>query len=456
MDLASLRAFYAESGSPAAIIEEVYARLDRHADSGAWTYIVPKHEALRRAATLSGASPLFGVPFSVKDNIDVAGLPTTAGCSAFSYIPTVSATVVERMEAAGAILIGKNTMDQFATGLVGIRSPIHPVNCFDPARVPGGSSSGSAVAVALGLVAISLGSDTGGSGRVPAAFNNIIGFKPTPGIISTAGMVYANRSFDCVPIFALYCEDALDVFHVLIGEDARDPFLLENPTFQRALPHGSNGLTVAVPARHDFGTDADTSISFAFEAAISLLGSMGAHIVEIDFALFHEAGRMVFGGALLAERVASVGQFIAAHRDETHPVVAEIITGAASYDAIDLIKAQHRLKQLQLEIDKIMSEIDILAVPTSIGIPTIAAVEADPVVANARLGRFTYFANPLGLSGVAVPASLRPDGLPFGICLYARRRADAELLSYAAAFQKATRLRPGKCWPDNPATVLFA
>ena len=165
---------------------------------------------------------------------------------------------------------------------------------------------------------------------------------------------------------------------------------------------------------------------------------------------------MVFGGALLAERVASVGQFIAAHRDETHPVVAEIITGAASYDAIDLIKAQHRLKQLQLEIDKIMSEIDILAVPTSIGIPTIAAVEADPVVANARLGRFTYFANPLGLSGVAVPASLRPDGLPFGICLYARRRADAELLSYAAAFQKATRLRPGKCWPDNPATVLFA
>jgi allophanate hydrolase len=448
IDLASLRAFYAAGRRPAAIIEEIYARLERHAACGAWTYIVPKHEALRRAVLLDAVSPaslpLFGVPFSVKDNIDVDSLPTTAGCPAYSYIPAVSATIVERMEAAGAILIGKNSMDQFATGLAGIRSPIHPVNCFDPARVPGGSSSGSAVAVALGLVAISLGSDTGGSGRVPAAFNNIVGFKPTPGLISTAGMVHANRSFDCVPVFALRCEDALEVFHVLMGEDARDPFLLETPMVQRPLPHTGKALTIGVPAASMLGADADAAIGPAFEAAFHLLGTMGAQIVEIDFALFEEASRMVFDGPLLAERHVSVGHFIAAHPEDTHPVVAGLIAGAASYNAAELLQAQYRLKSLQAEAETIMSGIDLLAVPTTISIPTITELEAAPIAANARLGRFTYFANPLGLCGVAVPASFRADGLPFSICLYARRRADAALLAVAARFQQAAGLRPGK------------
>jgi allophanate hydrolase len=449
LDLASLRAFYAGGGHPAAVVEEVYARLDRHARCGAWIYILPKDEALAQAASLpSGWSstdlPLFGVPFSVKDNIDVAGLPTTAGCPAFSYVATTSATAVERMQAAGAMFIGKNTMDQFATGLVGIRSPVHPVNSFDPGRVPGGSSSGSAVAVALGLVSISLGSDTGGSGRVPAAFNNIVGFKPTPGIVSTAGMVYANRSFDCIPIFALYCEDAATVFDVLVGEDVRDPFLLENPGIQRTLPNAGNGLTIGVPARRDFGADADGPIAGCFDAAIDRLAAMAAVVVDVDLAPFEEAGRMVFGGPLLAERTASVGRFIAEHRTQTHPVVAEIVGIAASYRATDLIEAQHRLKFLQAEAEGIMSKIDVLAVPTTVGIPTIASVEADPIAANARLGRYTYFANPLGLCGVAVPASLRPDGLPFGICLYARKRADIALLALAAAFHGATGLRPGR------------
>lgn len=291
LELASVSDFYAKGGNLTDVFEEVYARLDRHAECGAWTYIVQKDNVLAQAARLSGRKastdlPLFGVPFSVKDNIDVAGIPTTASCPAYSYIPTTSATIVERMQAAGAILIGKNTMDQFC--------------------------------------------------------------------------------------------------------------------------------------------------------------SIGAQVVEVDLELFQEAGQMVFSGPLLVERMASVGRFIAEHRPETHPVVADIIESAASFKATDLIEAQHRLKFLQAEAERIMSGIDVLAVPTTVGIPTIVAVEADPVAANARMGRYTYFANPLGLCGVAVPASLRPDGLPFGICLYARKRADVALLSVASVFQRATGLRPGR------------
>ena len=449
LDLSSVRAFYDDGGHPTALVDAIYARLDHHADCGAWTCRVAKEDALAAAGALSERArasdlPLFGVPFAVKDNIDVAGLPTTAGCPAFSYVPATSATVVERMKAAGAILIGKNTMDQFATGLVGIRSPVHPVNSFDATRVPGGSSSGSAVAVALGLVSIALGSDTGGSGRVPAAFNNIVGYKPTPGIISTAGMVYANRSFDCVPVFALSCEDAATVLDVLIGEDDRDPFLLDEPTRQRVLPHAPQALLIGVPARRDFGTDADEPIAACFDGAMDLFGAMGARVVDVDLAPFHEAGRMVFGGPLLVERMASVGDFIAGHRADVHPVVAAIIEAAGAFEATALIRAQHRLKELQAEAERVMSGIDLLVVPTAVGLPTIAAVQADPIGANARMGRFTSFANPLGLCGVAVPASIRPDGLPFGICLYARKRADRALLTVASAFQRATGLRPGR------------
>jgi allophanate hydrolase len=452
VDIKALRRLYSDGGVvPPDLIGEIYCRIRCVPDLGAWTTIVSEDEALGQADALLRRDPLdlplYGVPFSVKDNIHVAGLPTTAGCPAFSHVPERSATIVSRMQDAGAILIGKNTMDQFATGLVGIRSPVHPVNVFDRNRVPGGSSSGSAVAVAAGLVSIALGSDTGGSGRVPAALSNIVGFKPTPGVISTAGMIYANRSFDCVPTFALTCDDAATVFDVLVGEDTEDPFLLEDPGAQRSLLGVDGNLTVGIPTREFLEFDDDMGMA-CFDAAVSHFLQSGATIVKLDLSPFLEAGEMVFGGPILAERFASVGEFIATHRTEVHPVVAGIIESAGGFTAADLVRTQHRLRHLRAQTDRQMRNVQVLMVPTVSSIPTIAEAERDPVAVNARMGRYTYFGNPLGLCAVAVPAGFRPDGLPFGVCLYARGRADAALLRIAAQFQRATNssFGAGRCF----------
>ena len=445
LDLASVRALHAGGLAPTDLVGEIYRRVQARPDSGVWTALVAPQDAFARAEALGRSGPnglpLYGVPFCVKDNIHVAGMPTTAGCPAFAHVPDRSATAVRRMEAAGAILIGKNTMDQFATGLVGIRSPVHPLNTFDASRVPGGSSSGSAVAVALGFVSIALGSDTGGSGRVPAALNNIVGFKPTPGRISTAGMIYANRSFDCVPILALTCEDAATVGDLLAGADTDDPFLQEDPRTDRELPGDRGGLRVGVPNAADLALDGETRASF--EEALARFVRMGADVVEVDWAPFREAGDLVFGGPLVAERYAAVGAFIASHRDAVHPAVAGIIEAAAEHRALDLLAVQYRLRALQAAAEREMQRFDILVVPTVPGIPTIAEVEADPVASNARMGRFTYFGNPLALCAVAVPALMQKTGLPFGICLYARKNADVALLRIAARFQQVAALPLG-------------
>ncbi len=447
LDLGTVRALHADGLSPGDLIREVYRRVQAKPDVGVWTALVPLDAALARAEALARLGranlPLYGVPFSVKDNIDVRGLPTTAGCPAFAHLPEKSATVVRRMEDAGAIMVGKNTMDQFATGLVGIRSPVHPVNSFDAARIPGGSSSGSAVAVALGFVSIALGSDTGGSGRVPAALNNIVGFKPTPGKIGMGGTIHANRSFDCVPILALTCEDAASVFDLLAGEDPDDPFLQDDPRTLRGLPGRDEALTVGVPDPSSLDFDGDQATGACFEEALARFGQAGARIVEVNWAPFREAGTMVFGGPLLAERYASIGHFIEDHRTEVDPVVAEIIEAAASYRAVDLLRAQYRLRALQAEAEREMQRVDVLIVPTVPTIPTIREVRADPVVTNGRMGRFTSFANPLNLCGVAVPSAIRIDGLPFGICLYARKNADTALLRIATRYQRSTDLPLG-------------
>lgn len=445
LDFDSLKnAYRTGTFTPVDVVREVYRRIRNRGEDFVWTCLVPEEEALVIAQALTTADPmqlpLYGLTFSVKDNIHVKGLKTTAGCPAYAHYPDKTATVVQKLLEAGAILIGKNTMDQFATGLVGIRSSGHPVNTFNPEYIPGGSSSGSAVAVAAGLVSFSLGSDTGGSGRVPAALNNIVGLKPTPGIISTAGMVYANRSFDCVPIFALTCSDAKKVFDVAIGPDPDDPFMRTNPTHVARSTFPASGFTIGIPDKLNRKFFGDLLAEKSFEHAINLIQDLGGKIREIDFSPFVATGSMVFDGPILAERLASLGDFIESHREDVHPVVCNIIDKAKAYSAVDLVNEYYRLRQLRGAAYTELKKIDALMVPTAGTIYKIKEVESDPIALNANMGYYTYFANLLQLSVLAVPAALREDGLPFGVCFIAGPQEDAALISLGDRFQKATGL----------------
>ena len=451
-DIASLRAAYADTSlSPVDVVEEVYRRIATRGEDFVWTTLVDKTEALQTAEDLlavnSSSLPLYGIPFSVKDNIHVKGLPTTASCPDYSHFPEDSATVVKKLITAGAILIGKNTMDQFATGLVGVRSPGHPVNTFNPEYIPGGSSSGSGVAVAVGLVSFSLGSDTGGSGRIPAALNNIVGLKPTPGLISTAGMVYANRSFDCVPIFALTCSDAKQVFDQAAGADIADPFLRSEQNSQTEVPSNIptsvSQLVVGVPDlanRQFFG---DSLAEKCFNDSIARMESLGAEVIEIDFSHFLEAGKMLFDGPLLAERYSSLEAFLVTNPNSVNSNVKAIVEKAKQYSAVDLCKEYYRITELKAMTRVVFSTIDVLMVPTAGTIYTIEEVAADPVNLNTNMGYYTYYANILQLSAIAVPAAIREDGLPFGLCFLAGPQEEASLAALGEQWQKDTNLLLG-------------
>jgi allophanate hydrolase len=442
-------AYKAQNVSPSDVIKEVYRRIQIEDQEALWTYLVPEEQALTAANKLAQANmqdlPLYGIPFSVKDNIHVEGMPTTGSCPAYSHYPDCTATVVQKLLDAGAILIGKNTMDQFATGLVGVRSPHHPVNSFNSDYIPGGSSSGSAVSVAKGLVSFSLGSDTGGSGRIPAALNNIVGLKPTPGLISTAGMVYANRSFDCVPIFALTCADAKKVFDLAIGLDDADPFMIKYPASQPQDKKFDNGFVIGLPDKANLTFFGDEQAEACFNEAIERIGIMGGEVREIDFSPFVKAGKMLFDGPFLAERFASVGEFIEANPHAVDQVVAGIIEKAKTYSAIDLVNEYYALKGLEQEVRATFKEIDALMVPTAGTIYKISEIKADPVALNATMGYYTYYANILRLSAIAVPAAIRPDGLPFGVCFVAEPQQDASLVALGSKWQSETKLPLGAC-----------
>lgn len=448
LDISSLQAGYADgSFSPVDIVAEIYRRIDARGEDYVWTALADRQDALQNAQDLlsvdSDSYALWGIPFSVKDNIHVKGLPTTASCPAFSHSPEDSAVVVKKLIAAGAILIGKNTMDQFATGLVGVRSEGHPVNSFNPDYIPGGSSSGSGIAVAVGLVSFSLGSDTGGSGRIPAALNNIVGLKPTPGLISTQGMIYANRSFDCVPIFALTCADAKQVFDQLAGADINDPFLRENQQPANKVPALFNQLVVGIPDkanRHFFG---DRLAEQCFNDAIARLRSLGAEVREIDFSHFVEAGQMLFDGPLLAERYSSLETFLEQNPHQVNSNVKSIVEKAKQYSAVDLCKEYYRITELKALTRGVFSNIDILMVPTAATIYTIDEVASDPVNLNTNMGYYTYYANILQLSAIAVPAAIREDGLPFGVCFLAGPQDDASLAALGSTWQQSTNLLLG-------------
>jgi len=444
LDLTSLAQRYrAGRLRPAELIERLLARIERRGDDRVWIHRVPRAELLARAAELErrgpAGLPLYGVPFAIKDNIDLAGHPTTAACREFSYVAQASAAVVERLVAAGAIALGKTNLDQFATGLVGTRSPYGvPGNAFDPAYIPGGSSSGSAVAVAAGLASFALGTDTAGSGRVPAAFNNLIGHKPTCGLLSTRGVVPACRSLDCVSIFALTAGDAAAVLGASRGFDAADPYSRREPEGgRRRVPASFAGCRLGVPRRAQLQFFGNADAARLFDEAVARLQGLGAERVEVDFEPFLAAAQLLYEGPWVAERYVAIRDFIEKDPGALHPVTRTVIGSAVKYSAADAFSAGYRLKELQRAAGAAWDAADILVTPTAGTIYRIAEVEADPILTNSKLGVYTNFMNLLDLSATAVPAGFLPNGLPFGITLVAPAFGDDALCALADAAQRA-------------------
>lgn len=425
----TVRGLVAEA-SPVAAVREAYRRIRAYqdVDPAVWIALVPEAEAIAAAEALEAAGPagkpLYGVPFAVKDNIDSAGLPTTAACPAYAYQPAEDATVVARLKAAGAILVGRTNMDQFATGLVGTRSPHGAPRCVvDREYVSGGSSSGSAVAVAAGLVAFALGTDTAGSGRVPAAFNNLVGVKPTKGLLSTRGVVPACASLDCVTVFAHDVGDGDLVRRVAEGFDPADIWSrVAAPVPLPPVPC----LGVLSDADRDFKGDAQAAALYA--QAIARAEALGWTVREIDYQPFEDAAALLYAGPWVAEREAAVGAFIAAHEADCDPTVAGIVQGAGAYSAKDAFDGLYRLLDLKRQTEAQWQAMDALLLPTAPTQYRVDDVMADPVALNANLGLYTNFVNLFDLAAIAVPAGFRPEGgLPFGVTLIGPAFSDGAL-----------------------------
>ena len=434
------------AATPEQTVARSFARIRARDDGAIFISLRDEAEAVAEARALAGSRaaelPLYGVPVAVKDNIDVAGLPTTAACPAFAYKPAQDATVVARLRAAGAIVIGKTNLDQFATGLVGVRSPYGvPRNSFDPALVPGGSSSGSAVAVAAGLVPLALGTDTAGSGRVPAGFNNIVGLKPSLGLLSTAGVVPACRTLECVSVFSLTVDDAWRALAAMAGPDAADPYSRQRPLGAPGAmpPHAKLGVPRA-GQRLFFG---DRAYEAGYAAALDRLARLGCDIVEIDIEPFYETARLLYEGPWVAERTIAVGALLASDPDAIHPVTREIVLGGSRPTAIDAFNAFYRLEKLRRLADATFAQIDALALPTAPTVYTVAQVLANPIELNSRLGSYTNFVNLLDLCGLALPASITERGAPFGITLLAPGGHDARLAAIGRVFHADTGLPLG-------------
>jgi allophanate hydrolase len=449
--------------SAVARVTAAYASIDAVGRPEVWITLRPAAEALAEAAAVDAAVaagerlPLAGLVAAVKDNIDVAGLPTTAGAPSYEYLPARDATSVARLRAAGAVVLGKTNLDQFATGLVGTRSPYGAVrNAWDPAKISGGSSAGSAVAVALGLVDFALGTDTAGSGRVPAALNGIVGVKPTRGVIPCTGVVPACRSLDCVTVFARSLPLAGRAVAVMAGPDGADPLA----TLLGGRPRGgwrpcsadagayagadggtdAGPVRIAVPLPAQLAGLAD-GWAEAFQAAVARLRAVGAEVAEVDIAPLLEAASLLYGGSFVAERYTAVGDHIREHArligGDLDPVVATIILDAANHRAADYFADRERLDRLAAAAADALDGYDALLTPTTTLHPTIAEVRGDPVGINARLGTYTNFANLLDLAALAVPAGT-VAGLPFGIMLTGPAGSDARLAEIAARCDQAS------------------
>ena len=442
LDLGALRTAYGSGDlTPTTVADVVLRRIAERGDDGVWISRVPERRVMERARELEAldeearrGSKLYGVPFAVKDCIDVAAMQTTAACPAFAYTAERSATVVERLLEAGAILIGKTNLDQFQSGLVGTRTPYGIArNPFDARYVPGGSSSGSGVCVSAGLVAFALGTDVAGSGRVPAAFNNVIGLKPSRGLISAARCVPAARSLDCISIFSLTAEDASAVLRVAAAPDPLYPF---SRTAELGDSEVRSRFRFAVPRSGDLEFFGNEEWRALYQEGVERLRAMGGESVEIDFAPFRAASELLYGGPIVAERLAGIRAFVAEHADAMHPVTRQIMEGGARHLGVDVFDALHHLHDLRARTLKTWEVADFLFVPTTGTTYTIAEVEADPIRLNANLGVYTNFVNLLDLCAVAVPAGFDPGGLPVGATLIAPCFDEMLLLDIGGRFHR--------------------
>lgn len=447
LDLASLKALYAEGLSPLDLVEEIIARRKASDDPAIFITETPDDDLRGAAKALvvnapqPNSLPLWGIPFAVKDNIDVAGLPTTAACPAFAYSPDKDATVVARLKAAGALVIGKTNLDQFATGLNGTRSPYGaPRSVFNKDYVSGGSSSGSAVTVASGLASFALGTDTAGSGRVPAAFNNLVGIKPTPGLVPNVGVVPACRSVDVVTVFAATVGDGVAIRKIMDGLDAGDPY--SRKAVPAALPASGLRIGVLEGAEREFFGNA--AVEALYDAAIERAKSLGATIVPFDYAPFRQAAELLYNGPWVAERLAAVKDFIGTNADDFDPTVRKIIEGAKAYDAVDAFEGQYKLGHLRQKALVEWEKLDILMLPTSPTTYTVDAMMVDPIVKNSHFGRYTNFANLFGYAAIAVPGGFGADGLPSGVTLFGPSFTDDALAPFADAMHRAAAAGMGK------------
>jgi allophanate hydrolase len=431
--------------SPEQTVARSYARLRAHNDPAIFIGLRDEADALAEARALPKGNsdlPLYGVPAAVKDNIDVAGMPTTAACPAFAYDAHRDATAVARLRAAGAIVIGKTNLDQFATGLVGVRSPYGvPRNTFNPDLIPGGSSSGSAVAVAAGIVPLALGTDTAGSGRVPAGFNNIVGLKPSLGLVSTYGVVPACRTLDCVSVFALTVDDAWRTLAAIAGPDVKDPFSRARPLGDIAAAPAA--MKLGVPHAGDRLFFGNAAYAAAYDAALARLARLGCHIVDIDIEPFYETARLLYEGPWVAERTITAHSLLASDPEAIHPVTLEIILSGLRPSAIEAFAAFYKLEELRRVADHTFRQVDALALPTAPTIYSVKQVLNDPIQLNSRLGTYTNFVNLLDLCGLALPAAITDQGVPFGVTLLAPGGHDAKIAALGARFHADSKLPLG-------------
>lgn len=444
-----LRAFYETGGTPEAVINAVFDRIDARGSDPAWIALRSREDVMAEASALDPADlarqPLWGVPFGVKDNLDLAGMDTTNGCRAHTRHATATTPIVQRLIDAGAIPIGKNNMDQFGIGINGTRTDFGVPRCvFDEAYISGGSTSGGGVVVAAGLVSFAIGGDAAGSGRVPAALNNIVGLKPTPGLVPNTGIPTVAGLVGTNSLLTLTVEEAVTATQIILGYDPKDPFSKpEAKSYRLAMSDMPATFRFAVPTDATRLFAGDTEAERLFEDAIRSLERMGGTAVPTDITPFLEQAKALYDGPFIAQRTANLEAFLETSADKVFPATREILEWGHGYSAKDLFRAEYKLLAVKQIAIALFQDVAFLATPTTPTTVTVEHMQADNIAQNAMLGTYTNFVNLLDLPAISVPSGFRDDGLPLGLMLTGARLDDARLAMFAAAYQKSSGLPLG-------------